>query len=141
MILNISYNIFKIASDYNTVYYYSLPNGYFAGCGTFDIVYTSKITESANITDFETNILPAAIEVDLEDDVIASPTLNQIITTTRYDILDTAIYKGVARQGALDSDPLWTITKTILTSGSPTSKVQTKTESAVWNDRLTELYI
>ncbi len=139
-ILNVSYSVFKTAVDYFTVYYTDLPVGYFAGCGNSEIVYTTKVEDSADITDFDTNILPDAISVALEDDVIASPTLKYISKTTRYDITDTVIYTGIANQGTAENAVGWTITKTEFTAGDPTSKTQTKTESAIWDNRALETY-
>lgn len=60
--------------------------------------------------------------------------------TNLYDIQDTVIYIGTAQVGSLPHENVWTITKTVLVDGDPIEKKTTGVETAIWNNRTTEIF-
>lgn len=145
-ILRVSYNVFKQAAVLTTVYYKKLDivnaDGYFIGTGTSDFIFVSKIIDATEINDFITNLLPDAIETELEDDVIALPVIQVNNNIQRFDLTDKDfIYVGFAPVGTLDSEAGWTINRFQLDSkGNIFNKAITQQNGAVWDDRTTETY-
>jgi hypothetical protein len=140
-IFDVSYTVFKDASDLFQVYYYNHPDGYIAGCGSAQFIYVSKILDAADISDFITNLLPSATSVEKEDDVLASPTLGvRENTQSRFDIQDDVIYVGSAPANTSDGSAEWTIKKFTLVDGLATDKKTTAVGSATWTNRDSETY-
>lgn len=145
-VLRVSYDVFKQAAQITTVYFVPIiegqTDGYVAGTGTKDFVYVSKILDSADVTDFISSFVPGGTQVELEDDVIASPTLQVNNTISRFDLGGTSfIYTGSAQVGTLDSEAGWTIKRFELdTDGNVIDKKITQQNAAIWDDRVTETY-
>jgi hypothetical protein len=139
---NISYSVFKSAATVLSVYYVEKVNGsYFAAGGNNGILYVSNITDSGDITDFETDIKPGATSVVTEDDAMASALLSELFVTQRYDMSDdTVVYVGTAVAGTANNAIGWTIKKTTIVAGVATETKVTAKAVAIWNDRLTETY-
>ena len=143
-ILKVGYNAFKLAFKAYQAYYYSHNNGYIAGCGNNEIVYSFITNDNTNFNDkasFIAEIVPTAIEVFNEGDVIAYPTLiyNSSVLTN-YDIGDLFMYVGTALYGTADSDSKWTIIKYELLNGLVISKRSTAINAASWTNRVLETY-
>lgn len=58
----------------------------------------------------------------------------------RFDISDTVTYTGRAAHGVASSAPGWTIMRTTLVAGVPTTETWTGVGTAVWDNRATETY-
>lgn len=138
---NISYPIFKDAAVYLPVYYVTRVDGYFACIANVQYIYVTNIFDSLDISDFETNILPAATERITEDDALASATLSDFFITKRIEILPTYIYIGTGRAGTIESEPGWTIKRLTLNGGGlPTNVEITRKDAGIWANRVTETY-
>lgn len=145
-VLRVSYNVFKQAAQITTVYYVPIVerslDGYVLGTGNIDFVYVSKILDPTDVSDFIINLFPNAIAGELEDDVIALPTIQTFNNISRFDLTaDGYFYVGSAPVSTLDSDNNWTIKRFVLDSdGNVISKNVTQQNAAVWDDRLGEQY-
>lgn len=142
-ILRVSYDTFKDAAQIGQVYFYKFGglDGYALGVGSSDFVYFSRITSGTDLADFAVSIQPSAVEVFLEGDVIAKPTLfTNNRTIKRFDIQDAVIYIGTAEPGTLDGQIGWTIKKFTFIDGNVTKTELTVQASAVWTNRTSEVY-
>jgi hypothetical protein len=142
-VLKVGYDAFKLAAKIHKVYYFIHANDYIAGCGNDNLVYTlvtNKI-EPEKKEDFVANVIPSAIQVFVEGDIVAYPILTSSdIIINNYDIADDFIYIGTALTETLDSEPFWTIKRITLVDGLATNKRSTKESSATWSNRVDETY-
>lgn len=141
-LFNVSYTIFKLSAASLPVYYVTKAVGYFTVCSNIQFIYISNIIDTADISDFETNIKPTASELFSEEDAMALSTLTDKFVTKRMDIQTTVIYIGTAQAGTAESAIGWTIKRLLLdASGNPTTIDITTKDTAIWDDRATETYI
>jgi hypothetical protein len=61
------------------------------------------------------------------------------INKVAYDIGETEIYIGTAPLGSSTASPVWRIKRITLVAGDPTF-TEWSDDTAIWNDRLSELY-
>jgi hypothetical protein len=148
----ISYATWKIRAEFNRVWYVEIPNStpaptYVAAFGKLGLILLTKITESADITDFETIFQPSAgavtTELELYEVAAADAVIGRLDGRQQkaYDISETTIYIGFAEFGVLQSEAAWTIKRlTLDSSGNPTSEQWTGVEEATWTNRTLETY-
>lgn len=147
-IFDVSYSVFKQAAQITTVYYLPIvqngEDGYFAGTGDKIFVYTSKILDSGDVSDFIDTFVGDgySVLVDKHDDVIASPTIQIFNNIKRFDLTDDSfIYVGSAEIGTLDSEAKWAIQRFQLdNNGNVIDKQVTRQNAAVWDNRTLEEY-
>jgi hypothetical protein len=142
-IFRTSYTVFKVAAQLYKVYYYTHIDGYeyVVGCGNNDYIYTTVINDTAEVDDFISNLMPSALMLYTEDDVLAYPTLiNNSIIKKNFDIGDGYIYIGSAPINGLDSERVWTVKRFILVDGLVTNKQTTIEGQAEWDMRDIETY-
>lgn len=65
--------------------------------------------------------------------------VQETIIKTVYDIGETEIYIGTAVLGSATSAAVWLIKKTTLSGGNPT-QTQWSSNTAIWNNRVSESY-
>ena len=142
-LFDVSYAVFKEAAELYTIYYASTPSadGYVLGCGSPDIIYHTRI-KGVDKTDFIDTLLVISVLSEKESDVLARPTLTQNGNLQQqYEITDTVIYVGSAKQGVATSSIGWTIKRFLFVDGNPTEKGTTLADNAVWDDRAIETFI
>jgi len=142
-LFDVSYTIFKEAAALYTIYYIPTPSldGYVLGCGSPEVVYHTRIN-GADKTDFINTLLPISILSEKEGDIYARPSISQNGNLQQqYEITDTVIYVGSAKQGVATSSIGWTIKRFLFVDGNPTEKGTTLADNAVWDDRASSSYI
>lgn len=143
----ISYSVFRsIFNSGGSIAYTTTGDSYVATCSLNQNYFSCFISLPSDIVDFEQNIKTFATSTNSYNDaealvLVAGQYENTISPQTiRYDIQTNAIYVGTAKAGSLTSDTVWTIQRTILSSGSPTYRQSTASSAAVWDNRTTETY-
>lgn len=145
----LTYASWKVVANNKKIRYVqsSLPTFYLAGFGQLGKNYLTRITENADIADFEANIKPGAISVSTESDLLELSELDSRIGSTdgriqrAFEFGTSVIYIGYAEVGLAQSAVGWTIKKLDLdASGNPISEKWTAVGTAIWNNRLSETY-
>ena len=140
-IFRTSYQVFKAATELYKVYHFTHTDGYVIGCGNNDYIYSTFLTDSSDINDFVSTLLPDSTQLYSEDDVLAYPTLvSKSIIKKNYDIGDGYIYIGSAPINSLDSERVWTVKRFILENGLVTKQQTSKEGLAEWDTRDLEIY-
>lgn len=143
-IFRISYDLFKDAAEFSTVYFHvnAQNDGYTLGTGNSKVVYSARIKTAGEIGDFAATLEPNAILVDIEADVEASPTIVQTgLLQKQFDFTTSFIFIGTAKLNTLTSTVGWTIQRFSLdSSGDVTEKRITFQDTAIWDNKASELF-
>ncbi len=146
----ISFNAWKNSVSNNRVRYYEYgtPTQYLASFGKLGIVLITKIIDSAEITDFETNYKPTGINADSEFEMVELSSMDATIgqldgrQQKAYEFGTSTIYIGYAEFGVSQASSGWTIKKIELDgNGNPSSEKWTGVGVGTWNNRASETYL
>jgi len=148
---NISYAKWKERAVRNRVWYFEItntsPTSYVAAFGKLGVITTTIITESSDVSDFETTFKPIAFSTVSETELVelsrADAAIGKIDGRQQkaFQFSDNVIYIGYAPIGSLESENVWTIRKMDLDSnGNPITERWTAVGSAVWTNRTSETY-
>lgn len=80
--LLVSYSTFRIAMLIGSVYYVVQPSGYFSFCTTNGQIYSCNIDNLTDISDFDANFKPTAIEAPSPSDALALSQLNNLVDSS-----------------------------------------------------------
>lgn len=146
----ISYAEWKSRVGSNRIRHFEFgsPTIYYAAFGRRNLVLRTKIDESSDVTDFETNYKSSSIAAGSESELENLTTEDSLIGSAQgpqqklYEFNDTIIYVGYSEFGVSSSQDLWTIKRINLdANGNPTLETWTATGTAIWDNRTSETYL
>ena len=146
----IFYSTWKPLASNNRVRYFEFgsPTRYFAAFGKLGVVLLTRVDDSGDVTDFETDIKPGALSTLSETEVIELSSLDATIgkldgrQQKAYEFATTVIYIGYADFGVSQASTGWTIKKINLdTNGNPQQETWTAVGAGTWTNRTSETYL